>query len=213
MLELKRALDDFISNIYDFVEELFYLLKEDWYKFKRFIGENKNYVLWVFVLLITMQFTDLASLGKSWERYCNKNNKNNVNVNSNTNANANQKGGGEDVVKQIEAVAPKKPDGGDAPKKPDGGPGDGQNDELKATNQKLSFFEGLKAKVKGSAGQHGMLGPVFSQSGRIFDSVGAIFVLIGGILVILGILTIPVLIFIVITYCVIKTIVGKFVNL
>jgi hypothetical protein len=214
MLELKRALDDFITNIYEFTEELIYLLKEDWYKFKSFIAENKNYVLWVFVLLITMQFTNLASLGKSWEKYCKTNTTNTTNT-------KNQKGGGNEAPKpggEAEQGKPPggeaeqgKPPGGDAEQgKPPGGEAEGQDDELKATDKKLSFIENLKGKVQKSAGQHGMLGPVFSQSGKIFDSIGAVFVIAGTILLVLGILTLPVLIFIIITYTIIKILVGKF---
>ena len=61
-------------TIYDelisFSVELVDLLKEDWRKFKIFINKNKKYCLWIIVLFITMQFTDLLNLGAAWDRYC-----------------------------------------------------------------------------------------------------------------------------------------------
>ena len=62
-----------IDELVDFANELIYLIKQDWEKFKLFIKEYKKYVFWVVVLLITMQFTDLMSLGSSWDKYCSKN--------------------------------------------------------------------------------------------------------------------------------------------
>jgi hypothetical protein len=62
-----------IDELGDFANELIYLIKQDWEKFKLFVKEYKKYVFWVVVLLITMQFTDLMSLGSSWDKYCSKN--------------------------------------------------------------------------------------------------------------------------------------------
>ena len=59
-------------------------------------------------------------------------------------------------------------------------------------------------------GKFGMLGPVFGNMEKIFDSVKTIFYIIFIILAIAGILSIPVLLFMVITYLVFKAMVGKF---
>ena len=64
---------DFFDNISEFLEELKELLEEDWRKCKLFIKENKKYILWLFITLITLQFTDIFSLGSSWNNYCKKN--------------------------------------------------------------------------------------------------------------------------------------------
>lgn len=91
-----------------------------------------------------------------------------------------------------------------------------QDDESKANQKRISFFEKIKAKFgKGSkwGGQYGALGPVFGNMEKIFDSVKTVFYIITIILTIAGILSIPVLIFLIITYMIIKTMVGKFIVL
>jgi hypothetical protein len=91
-----------------------------------------------------------------------------------------------------------------------------QESEAKANQKKISFFEQIKNKFgKGTewGGQHGALGPVFGNLEKIFDSVKTVFYIITVILTIAGILSIPVLIFLIITYMVFKTMVSKFIIL
>jgi hypothetical protein len=88
-----------------------------------------------------------------------------------------------------------------------------QDNESKANLKRISFFENIKNKFgKGSkwGGQYGSLGPVFGNMEKIFDSVKTVFYIITIILTIAGILSIPVLIFLIITYIVFKTMVSKF---
>ena len=61
------------EELTEFTDELVLLLKQDWEKTKKFIREHKNYFLWVCALFIGAQFTDIMTLGKSWDNYCKKN--------------------------------------------------------------------------------------------------------------------------------------------
>jgi hypothetical protein len=91
-----------------------------------------------------------------------------------------------------------------------------QDSEAKANQKRISFFEQIKNKFgKGTdwGGKFGALGPVFGNMEKIMDSVKTVFYIVTVILTIAGILSIPVLIFLIITYMVFKTMVGKFVVL
>ena len=86
--------------------------------------------------------------------------------------------------------------------------GDG---ELKDIKKKLNLFESLKGRVNKSAGKHGLAGPIFSNLDNIFGAVSGMFVFVGIILAIIGILSLPILIFLIITYSILKVILGKLV--
>jgi hypothetical protein len=91
-----------------------------------------------------------------------------------------------------------------------------QESEAKANQKRISFFEGIKKHFgKGTewGGKFGALGPVFGNMEKIIDNVKIVFYIVTVILTIAGILSIPVLIFLIITYMVFKTMVGKFVVL
>lgn len=88
-----------------------------------------------------------------------------------------------------------------------------QEDESKANQKRIGFFENIKNKFgKGSSwgGLYGTLGPVFGNMEKIFDSVKTIFYIAAIILTIVGVLSLPVLIFLIITYMVFKAMIGKF---
>jgi len=227
---------DLFENLIDFIDELYLLLKEDWIKFKLFVKENKNYILWLFIALITLQFTDIINLGSSWNRYCKKNNIQNGGGNGNANISKTQgtsesenpktpeeqakadkkekkdKLVGEEKQKILDKRAEKK-----AEKKAekeakkaestDGGP-DGE-DSVKGVEKKLGLFNKITGKIKDSAGQHGLAGPVLGNLEGVFGAVGGMFTFAAAILIFVGILSLPVLIFLILTYCVIKMMVGK----
>jgi len=244
---------EFFDNLLDFIEELYELLKEDWRKFKVFYKENKDYLIWLFIGLITLKFTDLMSLGSSWNKYCKKNNIQTGGANespikapteaptetptekpkppevpktpeeqakADKDAKKKEKRDSVDAAKKkiVDKKADKKQEKADkaagidpkAPKSNDGGPGKDGEDSVKGIDKKLGFFNKLKGKLKTSAGQHGMAGPVLGNLDGIFGAVGGMFTFVAFILVLLGILSLPVLIFLVITYCIIKKIVGHF---
>jgi hypothetical protein len=89
-----------------------------------------------------------------------------------------------------------------------------EEEESKANEKRIGFFENIKNKLgKGGdwGGQYGILGPVFGNMEKIMDSVKTIFYVITVLLTIAGILSIPVLIFLIVTYMIIKYILGKYV--
>jgi len=213
----------FFDNFKDFINELIELLKEDWQKFKIFFKENKNSIIWLFISLITLQFTNVMSLGSSFNIYLKKNNI--------------QQGGANDgpVVSTAPAAPEKKPE---APKtkdeqianekkkildkkaekkkakedkKKEKGDGEGEDSDVKDIDKKLGIFNKLKGKISDSAGQHGMMGPVFSNLDGIMRAFEGIIAFVTLILIIVGIISLPVLIFLIITYCIIKFILGKLV--
>jgi len=87
------------------------------------------------------------------------------------------------------------------------------DDLLKANQERLSFFEGLKNKFSGSSLSSTLGGPLFGKMDLIFDTVKNIFYFIGLILMFAGVVSLPVLIFLIITYMVFKSMVSKFVIL
>ena len=91
------------------------------------------------------------------------------------------------------------------PKKPDS--------ELKDVDKKLSWFKKMKTKMTGATGSYGALGPVFGNLNEVFDRVGILFSFAASILVFIGVISLPVLMFLVLTYCVIKMMVSKFTGL
>lgn len=230
----------FFDNLIEFLDDLYELLKEDWIKFKKFVKENKNYLIWLFIAIITLQFTDILSLGSSWNKYCKKNNIQNGGANesapvpasapstdpatsdspeatkelSPTEEKAAKKAS---KKKSIEEAKKKLLDKAEDKKaKKDGknsktGEGEDGEESVKSIDKKLSFFNKLKGKIQGVPGKPGLAGPIFGNMEGIFNAVGGMFTLAAVILVFIGIISLPVLIFIVITYCVIKKMVGKFV--
>jgi hypothetical protein len=226
-----------IDELVDFTNELIYLIKQDWEKFKIFVKEYKKYVFWIIVLLITMQFTDLMSLGSSWEKYCNKNgisNNKNIDKNNDIDKDKNndiQSGGSASptgatatpppvdkrwaITRKLNSMADDRKAGLEKQKaekkekqkdikgralKKAFGPGS----EAKDIEKKLGWFKQFKANIGNGAG------PVFGNIDRIFKYTEAMFVILTSILIIVGVLSLPVLIFLIITYCVIKMMVGKF---
>ena len=61
------------EELSEFADEFVILLKEDWEKTKKFVRAHKKYFLWLFALFIGAKFTDIMTLGKSWDAYCKKN--------------------------------------------------------------------------------------------------------------------------------------------
>jgi len=228
----------FCDNIIDFLNELYNLLKEDWIKFKKFVKENKNYLIWLFIAIITLQFTDILSLGSSWNKYCKKNNIQNGGANdavsgsdSSTATNTSDSPEATKELSPTEEKAAKKASkkksieeakkkllnkAEDKKAKKDGknsktGEGEDGEESVKSIDKKLSFFNKLKGKIQSVPGKPGLAGPIFGNMEGIFNAVGGMFTLAAVILVFIGIISLPVLIFIVITYCVIKKMVSKFV--
>ena len=234
---------DFFDNISEFIEELKELLEEDWRKCKLFIKENKNYILWLFITLVTLQFTDILTLGSSWNNYCKRNNiqyggsngepsiiQEEAPAKSKKELKAEKKQAKADqAASDKQAKADKKafdatPEGKKA--KADKATADkaaktekkaikkqakedAGGDSVKSVDKKLGLFNRLKGNVKATAGKHGLAGPVLGNLGGIFAAVEGMFYLIAFILIVIGIVSLPFLIFLVLTYSIIKMMVGK----
>jgi hypothetical protein len=219
MLEIFET--NLINNIIDFTYELIELLKEDWIKFKKFVSENKRYIVIFIILCITMQFTDLLNICNSWEKYKEEHN---IQTGGAAAAGAVAKaapavsaGAAAKSIGRIDGAAmyeakkagekEAKDKQKEAKEKAD------EQDETKQIDKKLGFFNRFKNRIGKSFGRYGALGPVFGNLDVVFGYVKGMFILIGTILVLIGVMSLPVLIFLVLTYCVFKSLLGRFTNL
>ena len=174
------------EELSEFTDELVILLKEDWEKTKKFVREHKKYFLWLCALFIGAQFTDIMTLGKSWDAYCKKN--------------SIQNGGAEgepapEASSEAKATADAK-----------------ASSEAKAALKSQntgSKKDGKKKGMKKSMAQSLRRNPVFGNMNTIFSMTTSMFSLALFLLAIVGILSLPVIIFIIITYCVIKSLLNK----
>ena len=223
----------FFNNLIEFIDELIELLKEDWQKFKIFFKENKNSIIWLFISLITLQFTNFMSLGTSFNIYLKKNNiqqgggnsetvsetqkTTNASTNAPKNAPVNAPKGpktkDEQIANEKKKILDKKADKKKVKeeKKAKKNKGAGEDSDVKDIDKKLGIFNKLKGKISDSAGQHGMMGPVFSNLDGVMRAFEGIIALVTFILIIVGIISLPIFIFLIITYCIIKFILGKLV--
>jgi uncharacterized membrane protein len=193
----------FFDNLLDFIYELIELLKEDWKKFKLFVKEHKKNLIWLFIALITLQVTDLINIGNTCNKYYKKQNKQIQNGGSGEGAAAAPPT--KAPAASADAAAPKDAAAAGAEEAKEKKPA--ADSETKNVQKKLDLFNELKGK-KDKLAKNGLAGPVFSNLEGIFGAVGGIFSLLMVILTIIGILSLPVLIFIIITYCIIKKILG-----
>ena len=186
--------DTWLSELSEFWDELRYLLYQDYQNSTAFIEQNQKYITWSILAIILVQLTGISSFGKGFEKYCNGNKPRTQSGGAgNTPAAASNSGEGK---------------GGDAQGGDDG--------ELKANQQRIGFFQNLKQRFSAGGdlgGKYGAAGPVFSNLGGIMDSVKYIFYILFIILTIAGVLSLPILIFLVITYMIIKSIFRKFTSL
>ena len=189
--------DDFTS----FCSELVELLKEDWRKFKLFIIKNKNYCLWILILLITMQFTDLLNIGSSWNRYCNQHDVKTTHIQMRGGAEAPAPSGA-DMRKKAESESKSKDQSfKDKVKKTL------KDDKAQAKKDDIAkdaAKKDIKAQKKADKTQRSSAGPVFGSYDKIAGMVSGMFVIITFILIVIGILSLPVLILIVVTYTILK---------
>jgi hypothetical protein len=182
-----------------FTNELIDLINQDWIKFKKFYKEHKKYMFWIFTLFITMQFTDIINLGNSWNKYCKMNS-------------IKQYGGATPPPASAPAPAP-------APAStPAAAPAAASTPVAAAataastpppTTSKLktrSLFRRTKSNFASSIRNN----PVFGNLDKIFGAVSGMFMVIAFICLIVGIISLPVVIFIVITYCILKNLLTRF---
>ena len=201
--------DEFTSFITDLVE----LLKEDWRKFKLFIKKNKNYCLWILILFITLQFTDLLNLGASWNRYCKKHEYKQIQIGGDGDAPAPLSD--KDQAKAVKAQAKESLKAVKAQAKADKKTEKSQSKAEKAEKTDAKKADKAQAKDakkegKAAAGPAPSLGPSIE---KIMNMTSGMFVIISFILVVIGVLSLPIIVLIVITYTILKFLVSKISNL
>ena len=184
------------EELSEFTDELVILLKEDWEKTKKFVREHKNYFLWLCALFIGAQFTDIMTLGKSWDAYCKKN--------------GIQKGGEGDPIaiatpEAKAATTTATPATTDAKAAATPATTDAKAAAEAAKNTKKDGKKGIKKSMAQSLRRN----PVFGNMNHIFSMTTSMFSLALFLLAIVGILSLPVIIFIIITYCVIKSLLNR----
>jgi hypothetical protein len=204
----------FFDNLIEFLDDLYELLKEDWIKFKLFMNENKKSLIWLFIALITLQITDLITFGNSCNKYY-----------KTQNSQIQKGGGGEgepDPRKMAQSAEPTKQSAEPTKQSASTGATDKAariesekqkiqekqktkkaDSELQKSEKNLELFNKLKGK-KDKLAKNSIAGPIFGNLEGIFGAVGGIFSVVLTLLTILGVLSLPVLIFIIITYCIIK---------
>ena len=217
--------DEFIDFIYEFTD----LLKQDWEKTKKFIKANTKYVYWVIVLFITMQFTDIINLGKSYDKFCKSNNiiqRGGANGAGNAGASsasssssappssgsAASAAGADGAAAGPAAGAAPLPAKLTAPGKAENGANGAKPPTLpeeKEKKDKKSLFGKTKRGIADSIKNN----PVFGHLDKIFNMVESIAIIITFILVVVGVLSLPILIFIAITYCIVKKVLSYFLYL
>ena len=198
-----------IDELIEFAEELTLLIKQDWEKSKQFIKKHKTYFFWILALFVSMQFTDILSLGKSWDIYCKKHNIQSGGDNSvaaSVNISTKQ---GDDGAKQGDDGAKQGEEGSKGTGAGAGSPTSaGQPQRMRTRSQGL-MGQSRIGRSQSRFGRTMRRNPVFGNLDKIFNMTQGMFALVMFILVIVGVLSLPVIIFIIITYCIIKNLCSR----
>jgi len=205
------------------IEEIYQEMKEDYKKGKEYAYQYRKTIFWIIMAFITMQFTDILSLGASWQNLCHQNP--NLNLKK-------QKGGAEGITgknrtngkaektKPAEGEAEKtKPAEGEAEKtKPAEGeaektkPAEGEAIKKKVTAKTPSFKTGKLMKLNPFQ-SFKSLGPISGFMGKMGDFIKGGFFILGLIIAILFVSFIPIVSFCVLMYYILKFIANKFTTL
>ena len=206
------------------IKEIYQEMKEDYKKGKEYAYQYRKTIFWIIMAFITMQFTDILSLGASWQNLCQQNP--NLNLKK-------QKGGAESNVektKHAEGEAEKtkpaegetektKPAEGEAEKtKPAEGeaektkPAEGEAIKDKGSSKKSSFKAGKPMKLNPFQ-SFKSLGPISGFMGKMGDFIKGGFFILGLIIAILFVSFIPIVAFCVLMYYVLKFIASRFTTL
>ena len=208
----KTMLEIHWENFKLFCNELYELLLDDFNTFINFLTANKQYVIYSILLVILTQIVSINSLGNSARKYCKGTSiqdggAGNIMVSRMTSSAAkaelremsnSQK---MDIFKKTTKL---KTEAKSAKML--------QSSELDKNKERINFFQKMKQKFQpgGWFGRFGALGPVFGNLEAIMDSVKWLFTLMLVIAIIVGALSLPVIIFMVVTYFVIKSLLRKF---
>jgi hypothetical protein len=196
------------DNSLTFIDKIIDGVRVDFTNSINFIYANYKYIIWIIILVILLQFTNINYIGRTFEKICSSSNKTNSN-NTKLKKNIQQNGGADDNgSKRDEGVTGGKSVNNMTPSE--------LNSEIKQNDKRLNFLQDLKQKFsKGGTigGKYGIAGPIFGNLDKIFSTVRFIFFILLMILMAAGAMTIPVFIFLIITYIVVRYIVRNFVSL
>lgn len=202
------------DNFKLFCLELYELLLDDFNTFLNFLTANKQYVIYSILLIILTQIVSINSLGQSARKYCKGGSNQNggageaVSVMDDPTYLAAQK----KIIEKKKALDYKK---GKDLKTQEKSEKMLKKSELDKNKERINFFQSMKKKFQpdGWFGRFGALGPVFGNLEAIMNSVKWLFALMIFIAILIGALSLPVIIFMVITYFVIKSLLRKFIIL
>ena len=185
------------------IEEIYQEMKEDYKKGKEYAYQYRKTIFWIIMAFITMQFTDILSLGASWQNLCHQNP--NLNLKK-------QKGGAEGITgkNRNNGKAEKtKPAEGEAEKTK---PAEGEAIKKKVTAKTPSFKTGKLMKLNPFQ-SFKSLGPISGFMGKMGDFIKGGFFILGLIIAILFVSFIPIVSFCVLMYYILKFIANKFTTL
>ena len=185
------------------IEEIYQEMKEDYKKGKEYAYQYRKTIFWIIMAFITMQFTDILSLGASWQNLCHQNP--NLNLKK-------QKGGAEGITgkNRTNGKAEKtKPAEGEAEKTK---PAEGEAIKKKVTAKTPSFKTGKLMKLNPFQ-SFKSLGPISGFMGKMGDFIKGGFFILGLIIAILFVSFIPIVSFCVLMYYILKFIANKFTTL
>ena len=260
----KEQTHTFLDELKDFLFELWYMLKQDFYNSIEFISSNKSFFTTAAILAILLQITSISYLGTSFEKYCGEKqmrggggeNQPQVLSYQDYKSTKQQMKADKKAEKRLEKQAQKIDKKASAMKAANQKKGISQSLEhyksqateklmkkeddlslkkgklasianykagvdeareqdklLKSNKERISFFEGIKKRFQSTLSPGALGGPLFGRLDLIFDSVKSIFYIITLILTIVGVLSLPVLVFLILTYYVFKTMISKFIIL
>ena len=182
-----------VTEIQFFLKELWELLKDDFQKFKIFINEKKQYIYWIIISFISIQFVSIFTVGKNYDNYITKH----------CGGSLNQTGGdGEGAGPAAAAPAAAAPA---APAAPAAAGTAGTAGPAKHKEGRLS-----KLSKRFKSGLNKMPGPVLGNLGIVTNAIMGAFSLILVLLAIAGIVSLPFLIFMILVYMILKVIANSF---
>ena len=193
------------------------MMKDDYKTIKNFINEKRKYIFWIIVVFITMSFTDILSLGASWENICSQNPNFKLHKGGADNANTKGAGAGAGNANTKGAGAGNANTKGASNAGADTGTGTGTGTGAKAGNAgkaaKSKKGDGTGGMGRGSGGMGrgaGGVGVIGAFFGSGFSLIQKAFMIFATILLIAGALSLPFLLIIIVTYKIIKTVCGHF---
>lgn len=186
------------------------MMKDDYKTIKNFINEKRKYIFWIIVVFITMSFTDILSLGASWENICSQNPNFKLHKGGADNADADVTGTGASNA-GVGTGETKGASNAGADTGTGTGTGAKAGSAGKAAKSKKGDGTGGMGRGSGGMGRGaGGVGVIGAFFGSGFSLIQKAFMIFATILLIAGALSLPFLLIIIVTYKIIKTVCGHF---